>query len=302
MRPLPNELRELAMAHQGVLALRELAKRGFNTHYVDRRVDRGEWQRLSAGTVATNPLPPSRLVLLFAATVHFRDAVLTGRAALEIAGLPPDPSDRIDIVGARVGREPPMDLCVVHSSRRPLRLEHDLPRRTTPCVSVLNAMAWARSEGQATFIAVTAIQRKLTTLDELWLQSMAINGSRTLAKARKRLAAIPSGADSSLEVEFAKLCAEWGLPAPRRQVPRQDSEGRTRYLDALFEVKGKRLVVEIDGLQHLDVEVKVDDQLRANSLALQGEPVLRIPGIALRTNPAPFMRQLRKALRDLANS
>ena len=163
----------------------------------------------------------------------------------------------------------------------------------------MNAMGWARSETQANAVCVMAIQRGLTNLEALQHVSKSVHGSRTLALARRRLALIPDGAHSILELDFGRLCTRFGLPQPRRQVRRKDSEGRDRYVDAAFEVNGRVLIVEIDGLQHLDANVKIDDQLRANSFALQGDTVLRIPGLALRTNPAPFMRQIRQALLDM---
>jgi hypothetical protein len=61
------------------------------------------------------------------------------------------------------------------------------------------------------------------------------------------------GSQSITEVDFLKLCRSNGLPIPTRQVARTDSDGRQRYLDALFEEY--QLVIEIDGSHHLDPKV-----------------------------------------------
>lgn len=299
MRPLPPELQQLADAHCGVLPLRDLAAAGFSTHHVNRRIADGLWQRVTAATVATHRQPLSRPLMLAAAVLHFPEAMLTGRAALEVTGFPPDPTGRIDVMGRRVGRQSPFTGCVVHTSRRGWNCSDGFPARTEIPISVLHAMAWSNTDDQAAFIGIMAIQKGLTTLDQLGGLALSVNGSRTLAAARRRLQRIPSGAQSILELDFARMCRARGLPEPVRQAFRQDSEGRDRYVDALFKVNGRTLIVEIDGLQHLDANVKIDDQLRANSFALQGDTVLRIPGLALRTNPEPFMRQIRLALEQL---
>lgn len=300
MKPLPTHLQQLALAQNGVLAVRTLAAAGFTSQHVDRRVAAGLWQRLSAATLLTHGLTPERGALHWAAALHFEDALLTGRAALEIEGLPADPTGRIDIVGLRHGRPAPFAGCFVHASRRGVAAIGTGVPRTTVEVSVLNAMSWSRSDTQATAICVMAIQRGLTQLEALQHVSRSVHGSRTFALARRRLALIPDGAHSTLELDFGRLCARFGLPQPRRQVHRKDTEGRDRYVDAVFAVNGRQLIVEIDGLQHLDSQVKIDDQLRANSFTLQGATVLRVPGLALRTNPAPFMRQIQQALTEMS--
>lgn len=301
MLRLPVELQSTAQAQGGVLATWQLAGYGIHSHHLERRISAGMWRRLSCNTVMLHHAEPDRPTLLWAASLHYRDAALTGRAALELEGMAADGTGRIDLIGRRMGRVEPFALCRVHTSRRGIE-SSGKPARTSITVSVLNAMAWSVSDGQAAFVATAAIQRGLTTLDQLQLASRLVPGSRILAAARKRLALIPSGAHSNLEIEFLQLCRRYRLPEPLRQVHRRDSDGRDRYVDALFEVNQRRLIVEIDGIHHLDTAVRIDDQFRANALALGGEPVLRIPGLALRTNPDPFMRQLAEALRGLADS
>jgi very-short-patch-repair endonuclease len=55
--------------------------------------------------------------------------------------------------------------------------------------------------------------------------------------------------------------------------------------------------VEIDGIQHQDAVAVVGDALKQNAAALEGGVVLRIPLLALRSDPAPFLDQLEVALR-----
>jgi hypothetical protein len=59
------------------------------------------------------------------------------------------------------------------------------------------------------------------------------------------------GAQSTFEIDFARLCRRAGLAEPSRQAVRTNSNGRKRYRDAYFEQRNVH--VEIDGSQHMNV-------------------------------------------------
>lgn len=120
--------------------------------------------------------------------------------------------------------------------------------------------------------------------------------SSTMKAARAIVCMLDDGVHSMHEFDFLKECRRRGLPEPRRQRARKDSTGRTRYTDFEFEVNGRALVVEIDGVGHLDADVHIDDQWRANEMVMQDAKVLRIPGLALRIHPEPFFVQLERTL------
>lgn len=84
-----------------------------------------------------------------------------------------------------------------------------------------------------------------------------------------------------------------GLPAPERQVLRKDARNRY-FLDLYW--PAFRLVVEIDGIHHTWAENVVGDALRQNSLALDGDTVLRLPLLGLRVCPDEFFEQIGRAL------
>lgn len=88
------------------------------------------------------------------------------------------------------------------------------------------------------------------------------------------------------------MCRTRGLPEPSRQVIRHPANGRI-YLDVAWEDIG--LVVEIDGGHHALALNPVDDALRANAVALQGDVVLRVPVLGLRLKPDAFMDQVAMA-------
>lgn len=109
------------------------------------------------------------------------------------------------------------------------------------------------------------------------------------------------GVTSMNERAFARLCRQFGVPTPVRQRRRKDSRGRSRYLDAEFRTaSGATLIVEIDGMHHLDPQNWLEDIDRQNSLALAGAGItLRVSSWTLRYEPEVFMLQLREALANL---
>jgi very-short-patch-repair endonuclease len=101
------------------------------------------------------------------------------------------------------------------------------------------------------------------------------------------------GAGSLGELDVVRLLRERGLPLPDRQVLRRD--GRRRYYLDLYWERWK-LVVEVDGVQHAWVENLVDDALRQNAIALEGDTVLRLPLLGLRLTPDRFLDQIEAGL------
>lgn len=188
-----------------------------------------------------------------------------------------------------------MDGCAQHTSIK-CRLEPVQPARVPIDVAVVQALAWARTDRQAVFYATWAIQQGLVDLEALQSLNDPLLKSMQGKRARTRLALIKPGIHSVHEFDFAKECAKRGLPEPIRQRQRQDSSGKMRYTDVEFDLGSRKLIVEIDGLGHLDTHVRVDDQLRANEMSLQGDTVMRVPAVVLRTAPEPFLRQIESAL------
>ena len=101
------------------------------------------------------------------------------------------------------------------------------------------------------------------------------------------------GVRSLGELDIGRELRRRGLPPPQRQVLRRDA--RNRYYLDLYWPEWK-LVVEIDGIHHAWAENVVGDALRQNSLALDGDTVLRAAAARL---PAPAGGLLRADHRGL---
>lgn len=95
--------------------------------------------------------------------------------------------------------------------------------------------------------------------------------------------------------EVLRLCRQFGLPEPSRQVVRRDSAGRRRWLDVCWDDYG--LVVEVDGLFHMTAQSWWADMWRGNDHTVALEGVLRYPTRAIRTQPRRVAEQIAAALR-----
>jgi len=102
------------------------------------------------------------------------------------------------------------------------------------------------------------------------------------------------GAQSLPELDYARLARRAGLPEPNRQVIRVDAHGHRRYLDVRYDKW--RVVVEIDGGQHIEPAAWWADMKRQNDLWISGERVLRFPAWVIREQPDQVIAQVRAAL------
>jgi hypothetical protein len=119
-----------------------------------------------------------------------------------------------------------------------------------------------------------------------------------LAAAAQQRLVTPTELRSALsEIDFGRLCARFGLPAPTRQAVRRSADGRRRYLDAEWRLPdGRVVVVEVDGAHHMSAAQWCADQLRQNDIVIAGAVVLRFPSVVVRDEPALVAAQLRLAL------
>ncbi len=214
----------------------------------------GRWQVAHPGVVATQsgPLSPDQLrwaALLAAGS----GAVLAGLTAANCDGLAGVTTEKTWILVPH-GRQVTMrGGPVVRSSTQlgpddvhPVRL----PPRTRIARSIVDACRWAPTDNHARLILASALQQRL-------VRGAAIRATLGRLRAVKRsklihttLADVEGGSHSLPELDFTALLRTFGLPEPDRQAVRRDSRNLARWLDAYFEKW--RVVVEIDGLWHMD--------------------------------------------------
>jgi hypothetical protein len=200
--------------------------------------------------------------------------------------------------GAAPDRHPWLN---VHESRRLRDDQVDrvagLPVHTVARAAV-DAAAWQPSWRTATGLMAAVVQQRLTTTDELFAMLDDVGGVRHRRTMRLALADIVGGADSLAEMDFARLCRRGGLPEPSRQSVRRDVRGRRRFLDVEWLLPGgRRFVVEVDGVGHLERERWYDDLLRDAEIGADARTVrIRLPAMAARHEPDRVLTIVRRHL------
>jgi hypothetical protein len=241
----------------------------------------------------------SRRQLMWAALLDAEpDAALASHTALELAGFRSFATEAASVHllverGAKVHCHPEV---MVHESRR-LHPEHHVAtaglRRTSTPRSVLDAAAWQPWPRFACALAAAAVQQRLCSVADLESALQHVGRIRHKAHLRTALADIAGGSEAISELDLLRLCRRFGLREPDRQVRRRDRSGRLRYLDAEWRLPdGSRLVLEVDGAHHLDVQHWEADIRRERGLVISGARVLRATSIEVRLEPAQLAADL----------
>ena len=222
-------------------------------------------------------------------------AAIDGSTALRAAGLQGF-ADPIHVSVPKSARPRHPAGVIVHETRRRAPgdlIETGLPR-VRPVVAAIRAALWARSDKQAALVLAMCVQQRIVRPSDLADAFAGVRRHRRRRFLQTVLADLANGAESIGELEFARLCRDFGLPEPERQTRHTGPHG-TFHLDAEWPSYG--VVVEIDGVHHLEPAQVLADSLRQNELTIGDSRVLRIPVIGLRTTPGPYLTQIARLLR-----
>lgn len=279
---------------------------GITTAQMHAEIDAERWRRVGRYTLAVAPAGAADradwwLAVLECAPRCSDDepprAALAGITALQAAGMRGvDDDGFVHVAAPKSSRPLPAPPGVrVHETRR-WRDDDAIAAgiiRSRPAVAAVQAALWARSDREASLYVVAAVQQRLATADALSDVIDRVQRDKRRGLLRTVMEEIRGGVQSLNELDFAALCRRRGLPEPDRQVVIARGEGRA-YLDVRW--RRWRVVVEIDGIGHLQLDRWIDDTLRHNEIALRGDVVLRVPSLGLRTNPAPYLEAVAQAL------
>jgi very-short-patch-repair endonuclease len=273
------------------------------------RISSGRWQLPCRGIVVAQSGALSEIqVLRIAALWAGPGAALAGLTAARLGGLRgfDDGDQWLDrpihvLIPAHcpIRRTLPRVPVVPHYSRllggddiHPLRQ----PPRTRISRSLVDAAAWMATDRGAQAVLAAGVQQRLVRVEDL----MAVVSSNQRLPRRglieNTLHDIAGGAQALSELDFTRLLRRHRLPEPDRQAQRLDSTGRRRWLDAVWEAA--KLIVEVDGIHHLDAAQYWADMDRDNDFTLSGYRVLRFPAFAVRHNPGQVARMIREALKE----
>lgn len=222
-------------------------------------------------------------------------AVLDGVSAMHAAGLRGIESDEVHVAVPKSARPRRCRGVVVHETRRyelSSVIADGIPRMR-PATGAVHAALWARSEREATLFVIVGAQQRLFTPQEYADEVVKIRRDRRRRLLRQLHADIAGGIEALGERDFAKLCAQRDFPEPTRQLRIRTPSGSWRY-DVVWEQY--RTTVELNGSHHLAPEQAMKDALKENAMRLVGHVVVRIPNLALRVDPEPFLDQIDAAL------
>ncbi len=278
------QARELGMSRDTLMRARRSGWMQVSPHvFVDRDSELIVGQLRMAGVLECGP-----------------GAVLAGRSSLAEHGWRADDESHVEVVVPR-GRR-------LRARGVPawLRMHHPRaevpgsgrPVRTSATRAAIDAASWARTAREIVFLLTSAAQQRLVTPQQLHRELSTRTKLRNAPTIREVLRELDAGATSSHEATFLRECRRRGLPTPRMQTGRRDANGRRRYTDAEFvQPDGRLVIVEIDGVGHLEVESWHADMARHNGLAATtGALILRVTGWELRHDPDPFFTILSSVL------
>ena len=288
---------ELAVRQGSVVSRAQLYAAGWTRWHIHAQVVAGRWAIRGRQSVAviTGNLPEQGdwWVAVFEVGAG---AALDGASALRAAGLRGFDGP-IHVSTPKSARPRHPRGVVVHETRR--RRASDLAAtslpRVRPSIAAIRAALWAVSDKQASLLLVMSVQQRLATADQLAEALASIRRHRRRRLLKKVIGEIAGGAQSTGEIDFLRLCREYGLPEPDRQSRRVTADGVV-FLDV--EWTAYEVVVEIEGVHHQEVDRTLADALRQNELTIDRSHVLRIPTIGLHTTPNRFLAQVARLLRS----
>lgn len=229
-------------------------------------------------------------------------AALAGLTAARLDGLTGFPDDRVHVLlpDSRQVRKPPPGLPVcLHRSRwlstcdvHPAKS----PPRTRIARSLVDAAAWMRTDRGTEAVLAAGVQQRMVRPADLIAVVARYPQLRRRAIIVSTLNDISGGAEALSEIDFTRLVIRaFGLPEPTRQMVRYDAHGRRRWLDVVWE--GAGIIVEVDGIHHMDAVQWWDDMDRENGIKLDGYLVLRFTAFVVRYRPDYVAAQVLDAFR-----
>jgi hypothetical protein len=303
--PLTNRGQRLARIEQLVelqslvVSRGQLRTSGWSGHHIQHEVDVGRWQAPAPGVVVLHTGELTEEQALWLGVLHAGDgAVLSHLTAARRAGLRWTGVERIDVMTPRGEAVTPLEGYFFHQTRRPyarwLKPVSGPPRLPIEYAALLAAERDGNIR-RALGLIVACVQQQLTTAERFGRTIPLIRKLRNGKTFALVLDDVAGGAQSFAEMDVGRLCREYGLAQPQRQVVRFDKQGRRRYLDCVWMLSDGRVVVlEVDGSFHAEVVAWWSDMKRERAVVIQGDTVLRCSSLELRLEPEDVMADLRR--------
>jgi very-short-patch-repair endonuclease len=170
------------------------------------------------------------------------------------------------------------------------------PRRTRIGRSLIDAAQWMATDRGAMAVLAAGVQQRLVRVTDLADVAAMYPRLRRRQLITGALDDIAGGAQALSELDFTrKVVRGHRLPEPDRQMARRDERGRRRWIDVAWDEW--KVLVEIDGAQHMDALEYWNDMERGNDFTIEGYRLLRFPAWVVRLHPDIVAAKIRDALR-----
>ncbi|HOB79848.1 MAG TPA: hypothetical protein PLX57_08320 [Ornithinibacter sp.] len=288
---------ELAAVQAGALSHRQLTELKVTRATVRNKLESGRWQRRTEEVITTTTGPMSVEQHRWVAVLHCGPGALVGGlSAAAVHGLKNWHRDEVHVLVGNDHSFEPVEGVVTFRTRRSLpRMRHPSPLPT--CALEPAVLLWAGHEPHprsAMGVLAAVVQQRLTTAAKLASWVEALKPLRRAPAIRSLLTDLAGGSQSMAEVDVLQMCRGAGLAIPDRQVPRRDSSGQLRFTDCEWHLKdGRTLVLEVDGLFHLEIQHYEGDVRRQRRLTTPTRIVVRCTSNELRHEPWVLAADLR---------
>lgn len=284
---------ELLLRQDNLLTRQQLLAVGVDSHAILREFEGNRWYPVTSRVIKTDTSPITRRQELIAAVLHHGNLYLTGVAALEFLGLEMNQDQRIDLIGPRGTRVEPFPHVVIHTSRRDFSPAIGFPHRTCHDLSVVYAMAWAKTLKQARHFAYWSIQSGFVTIESLSNTVFSNRRSSLMKAAIPRVLSLRDQVDTVNEHLFVSLCTKYEIGQLVFKPEFLLDDGTPIHADFGIRQGGRLLAVEIDGIQHELSEAKAIDAYRMRIFKKHGSDTFRISNRELKESPEVVMKALR---------
>jgi hypothetical protein len=290
--------REVAQAQAGLITRRQLRAVGVRSQAVTHRIATDRWQPLSPTVIATFTGDLGDTHRLWLGVLHGGEgALVAGLHAAEIGGLENWHRDEIEVLVPAAIRVPsPLDGYRFVRTTRDLATLRLADLALPCCLPIAAVLLWAAGQDNLRTVRgvlAAVVQQRRTTPDQLLRMLDQLGRLRHAAEMRSTLTEIAGGAQSVAELDVRRMCRTHGLALPSRQVKRYDADGRVRFTDCEWRLPGGRtLVLEVDGVFHMEVQHWEDDLARQRALSGPDRIIVRCSARELREEAGRVARDL----------
>lgn len=289
----------------GLTTREELRATGISARSVQRLVRNGQLERITHQLFRLGAVRPTRLQEIATACRSLKGATASHGTAAELHRFRYLPFDnQIHVIIPRGGTRI-SNLAVVHQRELCSNLREVRPDGipVTSAAATLMELAGSLSSTRFDRVAEDALDRRLTTLDEVdalieLTQSRGRRGIDPLRAWFERRSCQPV-TESELERAFLRFCTRFDIEVPETQVLLHDDAVVVGRIDALF--RRKRVAVELDGRAgHQQISDFERDRLRDQRLVAAGWIPLRITWQQIHQRPEELADRIMAIIRRTA--